>query len=77
MYIDNIIRDIKDLAYDARQGSNSAFQYKMDAEKFDDLADACDGLDKASDKFTEIEEKLNKIIDMIEREALSAKVQSK
>ena len=77
MYIDNIIRDIKDLIYVNNVNWNNAYKNKRDAERHDDLADALHGLDQAMDALCMIDERLKQLVDMIEMEALSAKVQAK
>lgn len=77
MYIDNIIRDIQDLIYLNNVNYNNTYKSKRDAERHDDLADALYGLDQAMDALCMIDERLKQLVDMIEMEALSAKVQSK
>lgn len=77
MYIDNIVRDIKDLIYLNNVNWDNVYKTKRDAAKFEDLPDALYGLDQAMDALTLVEERLKQLVDMIEMEALSAKVQSK
>jgi hypothetical protein len=77
MYIDNIVRDIQDLIYLNNVNWDNIYKTKRDAEKFEDLPDALYGLDQAMDALNLVEERLKQLVDMIEMEALSAKVQSK
>ena len=56
------------------EGDESCEDYKVVA---DGLVDATQALDRASEDFFMIEEMLAKIIEHIEMEALSAKVQAK
>lgn len=77
MYIDNIVRDIQDLIYLNNVNLDNIYKTKRDAAKFEDLPDALYGLDQAMDALTLVEERLKQLVDMIEMEALSAKVQSK
>lgn len=77
MYIDNIIRDIQDLIYLNNVNWDNVYKTKRDAEKFEDLSDALYGLGQAMDALSLVEERLKQLVDMIEMEALSAKVQSK
>lgn len=77
MYIDNIVRDIKDLIYLNNVNWDNVYETKRDAAKFEDLSDALYGLDQAMDALNLVEERLKQLVDMIEMEALSAKVQSK
>lgn len=96
MYIDNIIRDIRDIIFDAKQASARAYDNRRDADRVfgyveegtegslksyeivsDGLVDASQALDRASEDFFAIEEALKKLIEEIQMEALSAKVQAK
>ena len=90
MYVENIICAIEDLIFDVKQAGCRAHGNRKDADRvfsqldFDDfqavsegLVDASQALDKADDDFQSIEERLRKIIEDIEMEALSAKVQGK
>jgi hypothetical protein len=90
MYVENIIRDIEDLIFDVKVAGVRAYGNKRDADRvftrldFDDyqavsegLVDASQALDKAKDDFGNIEQMLLKIIEGIQMETLSAKVQGK
>ena len=77
MYIEHIIRELKDLKHMNDASWSNAHKNKRDAERHEDLSDALWGLDQAMDAMTAVTERVNLIIDMIEMEALSAKVQSK
>lgn len=96
MYIDNIIRDIRNIIFDAKQAYARAYDNRRDADRVfgyveegtegslksyeivsDGLVDASQALDRASEDFFAIEEALKKLIEDIQMEALSAKVQSK
>lgn len=77
MYIENIIRDIKDTIYLNNANWDSVQKSKRDAVRYDDIDEALYGLDQAMDALCMIDERLKQLIDMIEMEALSHKVQSK
>lgn len=77
MYVDNIIRDIKDTIYLNNTNWDNVQKSKREALRDDDLSEALYGLDQAMDALCMIEERLKGLIDMIEMEALSHKVQSK
>lgn len=96
MEIENIIRDIRDIIYDAKSYETNASEDRKDALRVftrveegreyteygyetvaEGLIDATDALDRAKDRFGLIEGHLLILIDCIEREALSAKVQSR
>lgn len=77
MYIDNIIRDIRDTIYLNNTNWDNVQKSKRDAIRYDDIDEAMYGLDQAMDALCMIDERLKCLIDMIEMEALSAKVQSK
>lgn len=96
MYIDNIIKDIRAIMFDAKQASVRAYDNRRDVDRTfnlieegaeitlksheiisDGLVDASQALDRANEDFLNIEEMLRKLIEDIEMEALSAKVQSK
>lgn len=77
MYIENIVRDIKELIYDNNSNWNNVYQSKREAFQRDDLEEALYGLDQAMDAISAVDYRLKQLIDMIEMEALSAKVQSK
>lgn len=77
MYIEHIIRELKDLKHMNNASLSNTRKNKRDAERHEDLSDALWGLDQAMDAMTAVTERVNLIIDMIEMEALSAKVQSK
>ena len=77
MYIDNIIRDIKDTIYLNNINWDNVQKSKREAQRDDDLSEALYGLDQAMDALCMIDERLKQLMDMIEMEALSAKVQSK
>lgn len=77
MYIDNIIRDIRDLIYLNNVNWDNVMKSKREANRDDDLSEALYGLDQAMDALCMIDERLKQLVDLIEMEALSAKVQSK
>lgn len=77
MYIEHIIRELKDLKHMNDASWGNTYKNKRDAERHEDLSDALWGLDQAMGAMTAVTERVNLIIDMIEMEALSAKVQSK
>lgn len=77
MYTDNILRDIKELIHDNKLAWNTVYQSKTEAFRDDDLSEALDGLDCAMDAFAVIEHRLNGLIEMVEMEELSYKVQNK
>ena len=96
MYVENIIRDIRHIIFDAKQASARAYDNKRDADRVfkhvvegeegslksyetvsEGLVDASNALDRASEDLLNIEEMLKKLIEDIEMEALSHKVQSK
>ena len=90
MYIENIITDLKDIIWDTILVANNAKEGKKDADRAlnyvgereyetvaEGLIDASDALDKAADAMNEIQDRLFTLIEKIEMEALSAKVQSK
>lgn len=77
MYIENIIRDIKDTIYLNNINWDNVQKSKREALRDDDLSEALYGLDQAMNALCMIDERLKGLIDMIEMEALSAKVQSK
>lgn len=77
MHVDNIIRDIKDLIHDNNANRGNVHQSKREAFQRDDLEEALYGLDKAMDALDAVSHRLEQLIDMIEMEELSAKVQSK
>lgn len=77
MYIDNIIRDIRDTIYLNNTNWDNVMKSKREALRDDDLSEALYGLDQAMDALCMIDERLKCLIDMIEMEALSHKVQSK
>lgn len=96
MYVDNIIKEIRCIIFDAKQASARAYYNRCDADRVftrveegtegtlksyetvsEGLVDASQALDRASEDFLNIEEMLRKLIEDIEMEALSHKVQSK
>lgn len=77
MYIDNILKDISDLIYLNNVNWNNTFKNKKDAERHEDLADALYGLDQAMDALQTVEDRLRNLMEDIQMEALSHKVQSK
>jgi hypothetical protein len=77
MYTENILRDIKELIYDTKRNWSNVHKSKTDAFRDDDLEEALWGLDQACDAFSHIEGQLTLLIENIEMEALSAKVQAK
>lgn len=77
MYTENIIRDIKELINDTKLSWSNVHQSKTDAFRDGDLQEALWGIEQACDTFSHIEDQLTLLIDKIEMEALSAKVQSK
>lgn len=77
MYIENILREIKDLIYVNNSNWNNVYQSKRDAFQRDDLEEALYGLDQAMDGLSAVDYRLNRLIDMIEMEELSHKVQSR
>lgn len=77
MYIDNIIRDIRDTIYLNNTNWDNVQKSKREALRDDDLSEALYGLDQAMDALCMIDERLKGLIDMIEMEALSHKVQNK
>ena len=90
VYVENIIRDLNDLIFDVKAAGVRAYENRRDADRvftrsdFDDyqtvsegLVEASQALDKANDDFLNIEEMLRKIIEDIQMETLSAKVQGK
>lgn len=77
MYTENIIRDIKGLIHDTKRNWSNVHQSKTDAFRDDDLEEALWGIDQACDGFSYIEDQLTLLIEKIEMEALSAKVQAK
>ena len=74
---DNIIRDIRDTIYLNNTNWDNVQKSKREALRDDDLSEALYGLDQAMDALCMIDERLKGLIDMIEMEALSHKVQSK
>jgi hypothetical protein len=68
MEIENIIRDIRDLIHDVKTYESNAYHDKADADQ---------ALDRAMDRFGDIEAHLLLLIERIEREALSHKIQSR
>ena len=84
---EDIIRDLKDIIWDTILVANNAKEGKKEADRIlkygeyeivaDGLIDASDALDKAADAMNEIQDRLFTLIEKIEMEALSAKVQSK
>lgn len=77
MYVDNILRDIRDTIYLNNINWDNVQKSKREALRDDDLSEALHGLDQAMDALCMIDERLKGLIDMIEMEALSHKVQSK
>ena len=89
MYIENIVTDLKDIIWDTILVANNTKGGKRDADRAlsyvgehdetvaEGLLDASDALDKAADAMNEIQDRLFVLIEKIEMEALSAKVQSK
>ena len=91
MYTEDIIRDLKDIIWDTILVANNAKEGKKEADRtlkhsggseyggvtHDGLIDASDALDKAADAMNEIQDRLFTLIEKIEMEALSAKVQSR
>lgn len=90
MYVENIICDIEDLVFDVEQAGCRAYDNRKDVDRvftqldFDDfqtvsdgLVDASQALDKAKEDFQSIEERLRKIIEGIQMEALSAKARGR
>ena len=77
MYVDNIIRDIRDTIYLNNTNWDNVQKSKREALRDDDLSEALYGLDQAMDALCMIDERLKGLIDMIEMEALSHKVQGK
>ena len=90
MYVENIICDIEDLIFDVKQAGCRAYDNRKDVDRvftqldFDDfqavsdgLVDASDALDKAKEDFQSIEERLRKIIEGIEMEALGAQARGR
>ena len=74
MYVDNIVRDIRDTIYLNNINWDNVQKSKRDAN---DIDEAMYGLDQAMDALCMIDERLKQLIDMIEMEALSHKVRSK
>lgn len=85
---EDIIRDLKDIIWDTILVANNAKEGKREADRtlkysegsesaYDGLLDASDALDKAADAMNEIQDRLFTLIEKIEMEALSAKVQSR
>lgn len=77
MYVENILRDIRDTIYLNNISWDNVQKSKREALRDDDLSEALYGLDQAMDALCMIDERLKDLIDMIEMEALSHKVQSK
>lgn len=77
MYTENIIRDIKELIYDTKTAWGNVYQSKRYAARDEDLDAAIDALGDACDTLSALEDRLGLLIEKIEMEALSAKVQSK
>ena len=77
MYVDNIICDIRDTIYLNNINWDNVQKSKREALRDDDLSEALYGLDQAMDALCMIDERLKQLIDLIEMEALSAKVQAK
>lgn len=77
MYVENIIKDIKELIYDNRRAWNAVFQSKQEAFRDDDLSEALSGMDRAMDGFADIEHRLNGLIHALEMEMLSERVHRK
>ena len=89
MYTKDIIRDLKDIIWDTILIANNTKGGKRDADRAlsyvgehdetvaEGLVDASDALDKAADAMNEIQDRLFLLIEKIEMEELSAKVQSR
>ena len=90
MYVEKIICDIEDLIFDVKPAGCRAYDNRKDVDRvftqldFDDfqavsdgLVDASQALDKAKEDFQSIEERLRKIIEGIEMEALSAQARGR
>ena len=77
MYVDNIIRDIRDTIYLNNANWENVQKSKRDAVRYDDIDEAMYGLDQAMDALCMIDERLKGLIDMIEMEVLSAQAQSR
>lgn len=77
MYVENILRDIRDTIYLNNISWDNVQKSKREALRDDDLSEALYGLDQAMDALCMIDERLKDLIDMIEMEALSHKVQNK
>lgn len=76
-YEANASEDKKDAARAISNAENGDFPSDAYYTVSDGLIDATDALDRAKDRFGEIEGHLLLLIERIEREALSAKVQSR
>ena len=87
---ENIVTDLKDIIWDTILVANNAKEAKKEADRTfkyageseyenvaEGLLDASDALDKAADAMNEIQDRLFTLIEKIEMEALSAKVQSR
>lgn len=87
--IRDLIHDVKTYAsntYEDRRDADRVFTYVVEGEEgslvsydivADGLVDASQALERANERFGIVEELLHHLIDSIEREALSAKVQAK
>ena len=76
-YEANASEDKKDAARALSNAENGDFPSDAYHTVSDGLIDATDALDRAKDRFGTIEGWLLKLIESIEREALSAKIQSR
>ena len=76
-YEANASEDKKDAARALSNAENGDFPSDAYHTVSDGLIDATDALDRAKDRFGTIEGWLLKLIDSIERESLSAKIQSR
>lgn len=88
MYIENIVTDLKDIIWDTILVANNTKECKRKADRTlkhsgeyetvaDGLIDASDALDKAVDAMNDLQDRLFTLIEKIEMEALSTKVQSR
>ena len=90
MYVENIICDIEDLIFDVKAAGCRAYDNRKDADRvftqsdfdvcqavFDGLICASNALDNAKEDFQSIEERLRKIIEGIQMEALSAQARGR
>jgi hypothetical protein len=74
---ENILRDIGELIFDTKTAWGNMHQSKRYAARDEDLNTAIDALGDACDTLSSLEDRLRLLMEKIEMEALSAKVQSK